>query len=406
MLNVLSFADRFLMQAFAVDIVADLELTNLQFTLLTGLVFTVFYALMGLLMGILADRYSRPRLIAAGLVAWSLLTGVTGAVHNFLQIALARTFIGVGEATLTPAALGLLGDLFPQQRRAFVSGVYYLGAPIGIGGAFIGAGTLGAIWGWRNCFFSLGVLGTVLAIFTLVLREPRSMQLSKSAQIPAPWRLSESIAEIRRVLSGSPTLCLVFLGGLLVIFAQGALVLDQLWLVQERNFAKEQAQKLAGIIFLVGGVIGSVVGGIVGDYMQARRSGGRLYSLTLVYLVGMPIACLYRFADPATPVFYICMLVGSITLTIGYGPLFASVQDLVPATSRSTMIAFFVLCLTLFGTSGGNLLAGWLADWFKSAEFRQPLTWAILLGLTPGLFAIPCFYLAARHLEHAPTTAC
>lgn len=156
--NMLNFADRFLMQGFAVDLTADLHLTSLQFTLLTGFIFTTFYTLVGLFMGALADRVHRPRLMAAGIIAWSTLTAVTGVVRNFAQLGLARLFIGVGEATLTPAALGLLGDTYVPKRRAFAAGVYYLGAPTGIGGAFIIAGTLGAVIGWRNCFVTSGGL--------------------------------------------------------------------------------------------------------------------------------------------------------------------------------------------------------------------------------------------------------
>src|SRR6185503_5126923 len=113
LLNVLNFADRYLMAAFAPSIMADLGLNNLEFTLLTGLVFSVFYVLFGLFAGSLADRYHRPRLIAAGLALWSALTAATGMAVNFLQVGLARVFIGIGEAVLTPASLSMLSDRMP-----------------------------------------------------------------------------------------------------------------------------------------------------------------------------------------------------------------------------------------------------------------------------------------------------
>ena len=398
-LNILSFADRFLLQAFAVDIVADLRLSNLQFTLLTGFVFTLFYTLMGLLMGLLADRCHRPRLMAAGLALWSALTALTGAARNALQITLARMFVGVGEATLTPSALGLLGDVFPRRHRAFAAGCYYLGAPVGIGGAFILAGTAGAAAGWRHCFLALGAIGLGLTLLLLLLREPRTVR--PRAASAAPWGLRGQVAELFGRLRASPALCLVFLGGLLVIFAQGALVLDQLWLVQERGFSKTAAQKLAGGVFLLGGIAGALGGGLLSDLMQARRRGGRLYGLVLIYAVGTPLSLYYRFADPHGALFYVCMLIGSATVTAGYGPLFASVQDLVPDRVRSSMIGLFALALSLFGTSAGNLLVGWLADFLRSAQLREPLTWAALIGLMPGLLAIPCFHLAARWAEHS-----
>lgn len=393
LLNILNFADRFLIQGFAVDLTADLGLSKLQFTLLTGFVFTTFYTLAGVLMGALADRFHRPRLIAGGIVVWSALTAATGLAGNFVQVGLVRMGIGVGEAVLTPAALGLLGDSFSARHRAFAAGFYYLGAPIGIGAAFILAGTLGAVVGWRNCFFALGALGLVLTPVLMLLREPRSGQLDKAA----PRRpLLGMFGDIRIAMSSSPALCLVVAGGVLVIFAQGAFVLDQLWLVQERGLSKQHAQNISGVMFLAGGVAGAMLGGYVSDLMQARWSGGRLYFLAIVYLLGVPAGFAFRLMDPASAAFYPCMFLGSLMVTVGYGPIFACVQDLVPDDVRSTMMAFLIMCMTLFGTSAGNLLVGWLADAFTAASASEPITKAVLLGMTPWLAAIPCFYFAGR----------
>ncbi|TAK79316.1 MAG: MFS transporter [Aquabacterium sp.] len=400
LLNILNFADRFLMQGFAVDLTADLHLSSLQFTLLTGFIFTTFYTFVGLFMGALADRVHRPRLMAAGIVVWSALTAATGVVGNFVQLGLARLFIGVGEATLTPAALGLLGDTYPPRRRAFAAGIYYLGAPIGIGGAFIIAGTLGSVLGWRNCFLALGVLGLLPALLLLLLREPRTARPrdAQAARRPMPGVLKE----VRQCLAASPPLRLVMASGILVVFAQGALVLDQLWLVQERGLAKQQAQNLAGLMFLAGGVLGSVLGGWGADLMQARRAGGRLRFLAGVYLVGIPAGLAYRFVDPSGAAFHLYMFIGSVMVTIGYGPLFACLQDLVPDHVRSTMTAAMILGMTLFGTSAGNLLVGWLADTFRAGGIDEPITKAVLASTLPWILAIPCL-LRAAHLAESGT---
>ena len=155
-LNVLNFVDRFLIQGFAVDLMADLHLSNLQFTLLTGLAFTLFYTLAGLFMGVAGGSRASPATIAAGLGAWTVLTAATGFVTGFAQLAALRTLTGIGEATLTPAALGLLADTQAPRRRALATGIYYLGAPLGIGGAFLLASALGATIGWRHAFHGAG----------------------------------------------------------------------------------------------------------------------------------------------------------------------------------------------------------------------------------------------------------
>lgn len=391
-LNVLNFTDRFLIQGFAVDLMADLHLSNLQFTLLTGLAFTAFYTVAGLFMGALADRVHRPRLIAAGLCAWTALTAATGLVGSFVQLAAVRTLTGIGEATLTPAAVGLLADAQPARRRALAAGVYYLGAPIGIGGAFLLAGALGATIGWRHGFVALGVVGLLLALVASRLHEPRSAAVAvRSAQ---GLRI-DTLRDVVAVLRGSPALCLLMLAGVLVIFGQGAFVLDQPWLVQECGFAKGHAQALSGAMFMGGGVIGSLLGGWLADRMEARRAGGRLRFLGWAYVVGVPVAYLYRFADPSGAVFAPAMFVGSVMVTLGYGPLFASLQDLAPARLRSTMTATMILGMTLLGTSAGNLLVGFLADRFRVAGLAEPITQAVAWTMLPWLIAIPCLFRAA-----------
>ena len=122
-LNVINYIDRQLLAGFANWIVPELELSNTQFGLLTGLIFIFFYAIMGLFMGALADRVNRTRLIAFGLGLWSILTAVSGAARGFVSLAVPRMFIGVGESILTPASISLIGDRFPARWRGLAVGV-------------------------------------------------------------------------------------------------------------------------------------------------------------------------------------------------------------------------------------------------------------------------------------------
>ena len=202
-LNVLNFTDRFLIQGFAVDLIADLHLSNMQFTLLTGFAFTLFYTVAGVWMGALADRVHRPRLIAGGLCAWTALTSATALVGSFCQLAIVRTLTGIGEATLTPAAIGLLADTQPTRRRALATGIYYLGAPVGIGGAFLLAGMLGPAIGWRRGFIVLGSAGLVLALAATRLRETRAGLAAIASGRARPLRAA-ALREVTIALRGSP----------------------------------------------------------------------------------------------------------------------------------------------------------------------------------------------------------
>ena len=113
----------------------------------------------------------------------------------------------------------------------------------------------------------------------------------------------------------------------------------------------------------------------------------------------------YRFADPAGAFFLPAMFVGSVMVTLGYGPLFAALQDLAPARLRSTLVAAMILGMTLFGTSGGNLLVGVLADLFRQAGIGDPLTRAAAWAMMPWLLAIPCLQRAATLASRAGARA-
>ena len=397
LLNVLNFADRFLLVSFANSIIADLNLTKFQFTLLTGLVFSVFYALFGLFAGSLADRHHRPRLIAAGLAVWSALTAATGLAMNFLHAAMARVFIGVGEAVLTPASLSMLSDTLPPHRRSLAAAVYYLGIPVGIGSSFIFAGVLGPILGWRGTFMALGAVGLVAALLVLLLTDPKRggfEPLGPEAQPIGSFR--DSVRGMWHAMRTTPVLVLTLLGGGAAIFVQGAAVLDIVWWVQERGFVEARAQQITGVIFLTGGILGALIGGFGADAAYKRSKGGRLMFLAVAYLLVLPVGLAYRLVTPDTALFYALAFIGSVSFMLPYGALFATVQEVVPVNLRGASVALLILFNTLIGHACGAALVGYLADLFATRGMSEPITWAILVASLPGLATVPLFYAAAR----------
>lgn len=403
LLNVLNFADRYLLVSFANSIITDLQLSKFQFTLLTGFVFSVFYTLFGLFAGSLADRYNRPRLIAAGLALWSALTAATGLAKNFLHAALARVFIGVGEAVLTPSALSMLSDTLPPHRRSLGAAVYYLGIPIGIGSSFIFAGLMGPVLGWRGTFIALGAIGTLAALLVLLLRDPPRgghEAIAPEAQRIGSFR--DSVRGMAHVLRTTPALGLTLLGAAAAIFVQGASVLDIVWWVQERGYTEARAQQITGLLFLTGGIVGAFIGGFGADAAYQRGKGGRLMFLAVVYLLVAPVGIAYRLVAPDTALFYTLAFIGSASFMVPYGATFATVQEIVPINLRGASVALLILFNTLVGQTGGAALVGYLADLFAARGVDQPITWAIIVTSLPGVATIPLFYIAARFRARMP----
>jgi len=403
LLNVLNFVDRYLIQSLAPLIVEDLGLSYTQIGLLTGFYFVVFYSLIGLFMGSLADRFNRPRLMAGGLLLWSLLTAVTGAAGKFWHIATARVFVGVGEASLTPASLSMLSDTFPPEKRAFAAGMYYAGIPLGMGLSLIVAGTIGTKLGWRNCFYILGGIGVAMSVVLLFVKNPArgAMEpdggMATNSQPKQSFKsiLSDLIASMRK----SRSLFMLIAASGVLVFGMGASIMDQLWLVRERGYSQQNAALIFGVLFIISGTIGNYVGGSIADWCHKRWAGGRLLFLAWMEVIIIPVTLSIRFLPPDTFIFYACVFLSGMSAMMMMGPVFACVQDLVPIRIRSTSVGMLILGHNLLGTAPGNFVAGWLCDALQNAGWAEPLTYGTFFTRLVGLLAVPMFFIAAKHYQ-------
>jgi len=145
--NLLNYLDRSLIYILFTPIKKEMSFTDFQLGLLGTTSFVIFFTVLGVPFGRLADRSSRKNIIAVGLAVWSLFSGLTGFANGFWSLFLCRVMVGVGEATLGPAALSLISDYFPPQRRASVQSIYASGITVGAGLAFFLGGRRGFKYG-------------------------------------------------------------------------------------------------------------------------------------------------------------------------------------------------------------------------------------------------------------------
>jgi len=398
LLNLLNFVDRQLIASFSNFIVPDLGLTNAQFGFLTTLPFIVFYSIAGLFMGVLADMVNRPRLIAFGVVLWSIFTALTGAAKGFISMALPRMFIGVGESILTPTSMSLLSDSFPSKKMGFAAGFYYMGVPIGVGVSLLIAGYLGESLGWRNCFYLLGALGLVLGLCSLLFKDrPRKhIQNPNEKRTLSKKSVSEIIKTLFKALSASSALRFTILAGIFYHIALGASVFEQLWLVEERGFERSTIAMIVGWIGVFAGLAGNLIGGILSDWWQENTNQGRPMFLFWLALLTLPISIYYRFVEPGSIIFWIGIIIGYFQLGCFFGPTFSTVQELVPENIKATVVSFYILTLNLIGLTIGSLVGGILADLMEAANYQEPYTMMLVIFSIISIISIPCYYLAGK----------
>jgi MFS transporter, Spinster family, sphingosine-1-phosphate transporter len=394
-LNVLNFVDRMLIASLAPLLIKDLGINRAQIGILTGFGFVFFYTLVGLFLGMAADRFRRLPLIGAGLMLWSAMTAVSGFARSFVQLAIPRIFVGVGEATLTPAAISMLGDSFPPRRLGTAVGIYYAGIPLGLAMALISSSFIAPRYGWRFSFFVLGIAGIVATAFLAVLREPKRRGTpGVEAGFSRP-NLRQLLRDLGRALVERPALLLALLGGSLLCYGSGAALHIVTWLVEERGFNYADAALRAGIVAVLAGFLGNLAGGAFGDFCARRFRGGRLWSLVIMTVFFAPPSWLFYSIAPGSPLWYACWFLTSAGTTAWFGALFSGYSELSPPHTRSTIVAFALLVLNLLGVGPGPLVTGMIGD-------TRGLTNGLLVSVVVTVFAAVPFAFAAR--KEARTT--
>ncbi|MCC8966249.1 MFS transporter [Bradyrhizobium sp. Pear76] len=406
-IHVLAHIDRNMLLGFSPQVIADLKISNTQYGFLVGVVWVLSFGFMAVFLGSLADRFSRTRIIAAGVFIWSLCTWASGHAQSFEQMALARFFVASGEAALVPAAVSILAELFSEHRRSTVMGIFFTGIPMGIGLSFLLAGTFGASYGWRSTFYALGAVGIVVAVLLTFLKEDRR---PAAHECGAPF--FEQVRTVLGLMRSRPALLLLIIGfvSLHILFA--GLSFTQLWMVKERGMDASSIASRIGTFQLLFGAIGSVVGGVVGDRLARRLPGGHAAVIALFIAMCAGPMLAYRFAAPGSWAFYVGMCTGFFLPLACYGSANAGIMSMVPSQTRSTVAGFTMLSINVFAIALGNLAAGRAVDVLTARGVSAPLTHVVLatdvIGLGSGFFFALAALFSGRQRDpaiHVPAGA-
>jgi MFS family permease len=401
---IISYSDRQVMSLVVDPIRKDLGIGDVQIGLLIGTAFAVIYGVAGVPLGYLADRTSRRNLIAIGMIVWSAATIYCGFAHSFHEMFGARVLVGLGEAVLSPAAVSLIGDLFPAQRRGAALGAYFTGVSIGIGSAVVIGGALlhgidaGLITGtplgqlppWRAVLVLIGAPGLVGAALMLTFREPvRQVSDIESAVqgADAPkdtdwWHLFPMFAVVAMA---------AFVDNAIAAWSPALMI---------RNFHKDPGHigVTLGFVFMIGGAVGMMSGGVLSDRAQ-RRFGwsGRVYVCLAASLVVMPI--LFLLISTEVDMILIAILAVFFASAWITSSGLAAILDWVPNHRRgfATSIGFFfnVAVGLGFGPAAVALAARNFADPARSLAPAMLMVTALGYIIAAG-GSVAALYLACR----------
>jgi MFS family permease len=389
------------------DMKTDLDLTDTQLGLLSGIAFTLFYAVMGIPVARWADRGNRVTIISITTALQCGALALSGLTVNFIQLLLVRVGVAVGEAGCVAPANSLIADYFARAERARATSRYMLGYPLSaVLGLFLG-GWLNELYGWRVTFMVLGLPGIALALLVhFTLREPRLAATSgdtaeasgtASPTTVSPASVQPNLKQACLALWTNKTFRHLVLGYSLITFFGIGIVL---WAPTffRRTYGMETGE--LGIWFAViwgaGGIFGSYWSGELASRYAANNERLQVRAIAVVFAVSALAAAGIYLAPNRYLAFGLLLGIAAVNYGTA-GPLFATIQTLVPRQTRAVAVATTYLCTNLIGMGLGPLAVGALSDYLNPLFGAESLRYA-LLALCPG------YLWACWHLWHASKT--
>lgn len=386
----LAFVDRQILTLLVEPVRRDLNITDTQFSLLSGLAFTLFYTLMGIPFAWVADRKSRRSLIVFSLMFWSLMTAACGMAGSFLTLFLARIGVGVGEAGLSPAAYSMIADSFPPAKRARPLGVYAIGSIAGVGMALIIGGAviqwaisappvvvplLGELKSWQLAFLIVSVPGPVLALAMLAVREPKRQEKALAAGEAAPSFMLFLRARWK------PFFLLSLGYALLAVSIAAYLTWTPAFMARSYGWEMGRIGAVYGVILLIFSTGGIVLGGWWADLLAAKGVKDAVLRVAVAgAAVGLPFAIGAPFA-PSGVLAMAAIAAMSFGFGLSQGLPAPTLQAIAPNRLRARVMALYLLVGNIVAFTVGPTGVALISDYW----LKDPAKIGAAVGIISGV---------------------
>jgi predicted MFS family arabinose efflux permease len=374
----------------------DLGVSDTAMGLLTGLAFALFYTTAGVPIARWADRGSRRDVIVVGVIVWSAMTAVCGLARNFVQLAFARVGVGVGEATLSPAAHSLISDAFPAERRSTALGIYNIGGNVGIMLGFMLGGYIGEHLGWRQAFLVVGLPGLLAALLVrTTLREPARGRLEgRVDDEEAP-----GLSEVLRYMASQRSFRHLCLASAFYAFAAyGFTIWGATFLIRVHGMTLTETGVAMGLIQGLGGGLGTYLGGRLADRFAKRDERALVGVPAVGGLLALPLLALFLFLPDRSGALaaYALAMVFSVFFV---GPSYAVAQGLARLRMRAQAAAWLMFAINLIGLGIAPLAVGILNDALAERLGDEAIRYSLMITGAVSLWAVVHSFWAARSIR-------
>ncbi|MBM3514675.1 MAG: MFS transporter [Alphaproteobacteria bacterium] len=391
LVSFLNYADRNMLSVLLPAIKKDLELSDTELGFINGFAFALFYAILGIPIARLADRYSRRNILAISLALWSAMTALCGAAQNFVQLAVARVLVGVGEASASPAGHAIIGDLYPAHRRASALALFALGSPFSILIGFSVGGWVAETYGWRPALYAFGLPGLILAVvlYFALPDPPRGYsEREERTSSHGEWAVPPG-QTLTQVLVGLFTTKSFFYVCLAGAFFHINWFVQLQWLpsffTRTHGMPVSDAGLWLALVLGLPQLAGIYLGGWLGNRYTAQ---GLDRLMTLSAWAGLAQAPFFvlAFLFDSWQAALIVLVIPIMLLFVQLIQQFAVMQAVAGPTRRAVAVAAFLLVCQIIGNLGPQVV-GILSDMW-SAEFgvqslQRAMLW-VTVAVAPG----------------------
>ena len=390
-----NFVDRQLVVILQEAIKVDLQLSDTQLGLLSGLAFALFYVTAGIPIARIADTHNRRNVISLALGLWSGMTVLCGYAANFFQLLLARMGVGVGEAGCSPPAHSIISDMYPPQRRATALSIYSVGINIGIMVGFILGGILNSYYGWRTAFIVVGAPGILLAIWVrATIEEPIRGAFDTQ---PNTTEQGSLLHAVQHIYQNKALWHLCIAAGLCGLVGYGLTNWIPSFYIRVHGVDTAELGVWLAIGAGVFGGLGTFLFGYLADRLGARDRRWYMWLPCLGIIVFIPIVCFVTFTPHRQ-----AALVGGLLLpffTTAYlGATLAVLHSSFEPRMRATASAILFLVINVVGLGIGPPLIGFISDILEPSlhQFSLRYTFVLVLPVT-SVWAAAHFLIAAKN---------
>jgi MFS transporter, Spinster family, sphingosine-1-phosphate transporter len=377
------------------DIKADLALSDTQLGILTGIAFALFYSVMGIPIARWADRGNRVTIVTITTALWSVAVALCAIAGSFAQLLAIRVGVAVGEAGCIPPAHSLIADHFTRAERPRAVARYMLGAPLSMVIGYFLAGWLNELYGWRTTFLILGLPGVALAaIAWLTLKEPR---VSTPVVPASPDSSHPDFREVCGTLGRNVSFRHLLLSfAVTSFFSAGVMQWLPSFFIRSHELDTGVLGSWFAAIYGLGGLLGTYLGGELASRYAANDEPLQLRAMALAY-IAFGVLTAFIYLSRAAEMAFVFMALSAVGGAAATGPLFATMQTLIPQHMRAVSIAMVYLFANLIGMGLGPLVTGVMSDALRPRFGEESLRYASL-ALCPG------YLWGAWHLWRASRT--